>query len=36
MKVKKNDIIIPSSSFTFDSGKYSEADFERAALGGRQ
>ncbi len=29
MKVKKNDIIIPSSSFTFDSGKYSEGDFER-------
>ena len=29
MGVQKNDIIVPSSSFTFDSGKYSEADFQR-------
>src|SRR6476646_5401512 len=29
MVVQKNDIIVPSSSFTFDSGKYSEDDFQR-------
>jgi nucleoside phosphorylase len=29
MKVKKNDIIVPASSFTFDSGKYSESEFEK-------
>jgi|GEM_PF-2804342 len=29
MNVKKNDIIVPASSFTYDSGKYTNAGFER-------
>lgn len=29
MKVKKNDIIVPASSFTYDSGKYTDTGFDR-------
>ncbi len=29
MGVQKNDIIVPTSSFTFDSGKYNEQEFKR-------